>query len=80
MVNFEGRVQAVRRCHLPQGVGRPGWRVVRDLAEAAGIEMPPWTSHVEVLDSLAEQVEEYRGLNVESIGLLGARGGAGTTA
>jgi NADH-quinone oxidoreductase subunit G len=72
MVNFEGRVQTVRRCHLPQGEGRPGWRVVRDLAEAAGIEMPPWTSHVEVLESLAEQVDGYRGLNIESIGLLGA--------
>ena len=53
MVNFQGRVQAVRRCHLPHGEGRPGWRVVRDLAEAAGIELPPWTSHVEVLESLA---------------------------
>jgi NADH-quinone oxidoreductase subunit G len=78
MVNFEGRAQAVRRCHLPQGEGRPGWRVVRDLAESAGIEMPPWTSHVEVLESLAREVEEYRGLNVESIGLLGAAVGAGT--
>jgi NADH-quinone oxidoreductase subunit G len=78
MVSFEGRIQSVRRCHLPQGEGRPGWRVARDLAEAAGIEMPPWTSHVDVLDSLAEQVAEYRGLNVESIGLLGAKVGAGT--
>jgi len=40
--------------------------------------MPPWTSYVEVLDSLAEQVEEYRGLDAESIGLLGAKVGAGT--
>jgi NADH-quinone oxidoreductase subunit G len=78
MANFEGRIQRVRRCHLPQGEGRPGWRVVRDLAEAAGIEMPLWTSYVEVLDSLAEQVEEYRGLDAESIGLLGAKVGAGT--
>jgi NADH-quinone oxidoreductase subunit G len=72
MVNFQGRVQAVRRCHLPHGEGRPGWRVVRDLAEAVGIELPQWTSHVEVLESLAEHVDEYRGMNVERIGLLGA--------
>jgi len=77
IVNFEGRIQRVRRCHLPRGEGRPGWRVARDVAEAARLEMPPWTSSAEVLASLAERVAEYEGLDLESIGLLGAETGVG---
>ena len=77
MVNFEGRVQQVRRAHLPHGEGRPAWRVARDVAEAAGIEFPAWTDAGEVLATLADTVEEYRGLDVEAIGLLGvSRAGA----
>jgi predicted molibdopterin-dependent oxidoreductase YjgC len=77
IVNFEGRIQRVRRCHLPRGEGRPGWRVARDLAEAAGLEMPQWTDSAEVLASLAERVAQYRGIDVESIGLLGAASSGG---
>ena len=29
VVNFEGRIQRVQRCHLPHGEGRPGWRATR---------------------------------------------------
>jgi NADH-quinone oxidoreductase subunit G len=71
MVNFEGRVQRVRRAHLPHGEGRPGWRVARDVAEAAGLEFPAWTEGGEVLATMADTVEEYRGLDAEAIGLLG---------
>ncbi len=76
IVNFEGCIQRVKRAHVPHGEGRPGWRVVRDLAEAAGIEMPAWTCSDDVLASLAEQVAEYDGLSADTLGLLGVKGSA----
>ena len=74
MVNFEGRVQLVRRCHMPRGEGRPGWRVVEDLREAAGLESRGWTSSADVLESLAKNVTPFEGITEGRIGLLGARG------
>jgi NADH-quinone oxidoreductase subunit G len=74
-VNFDGRVQRVRRCHPPRGEGRPGWRVACDLAAAAKAEMPQWTSADEVLAALAASVERFRGLDAATIGLLGVSRG-----
>jgi NADH-quinone oxidoreductase subunit G len=71
VVNFEGRVQRVRRCHMPRGEGRPGWRVACDLAAAAGAAMPEWTSADEVLAALAARVKPFEGLDAPAIGLLG---------
>jgi NADH-quinone oxidoreductase subunit G len=75
IVNFEGRVQRVRRCHPPRGEGRPGWRVACDLAAAAGAAMPEWTSADEVLAALASAVPEFQGLDAAAIGLLGVSRG-----
>src|SRR6185436_6906430 len=47
VVNFQGHLQRVQRAHLPHGEGRPGWRIVRDLAEAAGLTLPGWTAAFE---------------------------------
>ena len=74
-VNFQGRVQRVRRCHRPRGGGRPGWRVALDLGEAAGIADPGWTSPDDVLRALAEAVPELGGLDAGALGLLGAKRG-----
>jgi NADH-quinone oxidoreductase subunit G len=74
-VNFEGRIQRVGRAHMPRGEGRPGWRVVADLAEAAGIDAPGWGATADVLRAMAAEVKQFEGLTEESIGLLGvARG------
>jgi NADH-quinone oxidoreductase subunit G len=80
-VNFEGRVQWTRRCHLPRGEGRPGWRVVADLAAEAGVELPAWTSAADVLETMAATLEPFRGLSESRLGLLGvsARPAAATT-
>ena len=74
MVNFEGRVQRVARCHLPAGRGpsrlahrrRPG-------ARPPALEPPPWTAAADVLQSLAESVAAFRRLNEDKIGPLGTR-------
>ena len=80
VVNFEGHVQRVRRAHVPHGPGRPGWRIVEDLAEAAGHVPPGWTSAEDVFASLARAVPEFGGLSHERIGLLGVRIEPGVTA
>jgi len=71
LVNFEGRVQWTRRCHLPRGEGRPGWRIAADVAAGAGVELPAWTSAADVLETLAESVEAFNDVNENRLGLLG---------
>jgi NADH-quinone oxidoreductase subunit G len=70
-VNFEGRAQRVRRCHLPLGEARPGWRIAADLLDAAGIAAPAWGASDDVLRDLGKAVREFEGITAESMGLLG---------
>jgi len=78
-VNFEGRAQRVRRCHLPVGEARPSWRIALDVLAAAGASAPAWTSETDVLAALAAKVPEFSGITPDSLGLLGvpARGPVG---
>jgi NADH dehydrogenase/NADH:ubiquinone oxidoreductase subunit G len=75
VVNFQGHLQRVQRAHLPHGEGRPGWRIVRDLAEAAGMMLPGWTAAAEVFASASAAVPELAGLAHADIGILGVRAG-----
>ena len=75
-VNFEGRIQLVKRCHMPRGEGRPGWRVAADLGAALGLEPPAWSAAGDVLASLAGSVGAFEGLTEEKIGPLGVRSAA----
>ena len=70
-VNFEGRAQRVRRCHLPLGEARPGWRIAADVAAAAGAPLPAWADADDVLRTLASGVKEFEGVTVDAMGLLG---------
>jgi NADH-quinone oxidoreductase subunit G len=70
-VNFEGHVQRVRRCHLPFGEARPGWRIAADVAAVQGLELPAWTDAGDVLRSLADGVKGFEGITAEALGLLG---------
>jgi len=70
-VNFEGRVQRVRRCHLPLHDARPGWRIAADVAEAAGVAGLVFASADEVFASLANRVRAFESLTVSALGLLG---------
>jgi len=74
-VNFEGRAQRVRRCHLPVGEARPSWRIALDVLAAAGAEAPAWRSEDDVLEALAARVPEFSGITTESLGLLGVPAG-----
>jgi len=75
-VNFEGRAQRVRRCHLPLGEARPGWRVAMDVAQSAGLAVPAWGSADDVLRDLGAAVKDFSGVTADSMGLLGVRAAA----
>ena len=70
-VNFEGRAQRVRRCHLPLHEARPGWRIAADVAAAAGVALPSMAEASDVLRALASRVKGFEGVSVEAMGLLG---------
>jgi len=81
VVNFEGRIQRVRRAHLPRGEGRPGWKVAAEVA-AAG-ELPwkfAWASPEAVFADLAREVREFAGVGYDDVGMLGVPGAAATSA
>ena len=63
----------MRRCHLPLGEARPGWRIAADVAGVQGLELPAWSDAGDVLRSLASGVKEFEGIAAESLGLLGVR-------
>jgi NADH-quinone oxidoreductase subunit G len=71
-VSFEGRIQAVRRCHPPRGEGRPGWKAAAEIAAAAGGNLPAWTAWDDVFRSLARSVDGFHGVDPADLGLLGA--------
>ena len=75
VVNFQGHLQRVQRAHLPHGEGRPGWRIVRDIAEAAGLVLPGWTDVSQVFAAASAAVPELSGLAHADIGILGVRTG-----
>jgi NADH-quinone oxidoreductase subunit G len=77
-VNFEGRAQRVRRCHLPLHEARPGWRIAADVAVLAGAPLPAFSSADDVLLALSSSVREFEGVSVESMGLLGVAAPAGS--
>jgi NADH-quinone oxidoreductase subunit G len=80
VVNFEGRIQAVRRARVPRSEVRPGWRIAADVAAAAGLALPHFTSSADVLADLAAGVAAFAGASPESVGLLGRPGAVAATA
>ena len=75
-VNFEGRAQRVRRCHLHLGEARPGWRIALDVAAAAGVRLPDWGSADDVLGDLSRKVAAFEGVTPQALGLLGVAASA----
>jgi len=71
MVNCDGRIQSVGRCHRSRGEGRPGWLVAQELLAAAGGESPEWAEGSEVYEEMANELETFRGTSSAGIGLLG---------
>jgi NADH-quinone oxidoreductase subunit G len=68
----DGRLQRVRQALGHAGQVRPGWRVLHDLCERAGVGFGALTAPM-VTARLAEEAPIYAGITLDEIGGLGVR-------
>ena len=79
VVNFEGRVQRVRRAIRlePAGVVFPHWRILKRIARTLGHAIE-WSSEEQVFADIAARVEGFKGMTYEAVGdyglVLGSQG------
>lgn len=66
-VNFQGRVQRIRRGPAPQGRSGPEWKIALRLAQKLGRDFS-WTDASALFREMAENVPAFAGLAPESIG------------
>ncbi len=60
LTNLEGRVQRLKRAIAPPGVARPGWRILRDLANRVlGTDSWPYDSAADVMAEIGTVVPAY---------------------
>lgn len=66
LTNLEGRVQRLRQAISPLRLARPGWMIVRDVAQQLGAEWS-YMSAAEVMIEIADLVPAYAGATEESL-------------
>jgi len=71
MTNLEGRVQRLRQAIPPVGLSRPGWMIVRDLAERMGTVHWSYRSAADVMAEIASLVRAYADVNYETLNIGG---------
>jgi len=67
-VNTEGRAQASPRAIEPAGESRPGWRIVRDLAQKMGLAGFAFANETDVFEAMAKAVPGFHGLKAGGLG------------
>ncbi len=72
LTNLEGRVQRLHQAIPPVGLSRPGWMILRDIAELIGAGQWSYNSAAEVMAEIASAVPAYQGANYEKLSLGGA--------
>jgi len=72
LTNLEGRVQRLRQAIPPVGLSRPGWMIVRDLAESMGTVHWSYRSAADVMTEIASLVPAYADVNYEALNTSGA--------
>jgi predicted molibdopterin-dependent oxidoreductase YjgC len=70
--NLEGRVQRVRQAVPPVGASRPGWMILRDVANLMQTTHWGYSSAADVMAEIASLVPAYRGVKYETLGPRGA--------
>jgi formate dehydrogenase alpha subunit len=71
LTNLEGRVQRVRQAIPPVGVSRPGWMILRDVANLMEAAHWDYSSAADVMAEIASMVPAYRGVKHETLGVSG---------
>jgi formate dehydrogenase (NADP+) alpha subunit len=67
-VNTEGRAQASPRAIEPAGESRPGWRIVRDLAQKMGLSGFAFANVTAVFEAMAKAVPGFHGMKAGGLG------------
>ena len=71
LTNLEGRVQRVRQAIPPVGVSRPGWMILRDVADLMGAGHWNYSSAADVMAEIVSLVPAYRGVKYETLDVNG---------
>jgi formate dehydrogenase alpha subunit len=71
LTNLEGRVQRVHQAISPVGVSRPGWMILRDVANLMETGRWNYSSAADVMSEIASLVPAYRGVKHETLGISG---------
>jgi predicted molibdopterin-dependent oxidoreductase YjgC len=61
--NSDRRVQRVRRAVDPPGEAREDWRILGDVARAAGYPMPHYSGPAEIYDEMARLTPKFSGIS-----------------
>ena len=72
LTNLEGRVQRLRQAIPAVGLSRPGWMIVRDLAERMGTLHWSYRSAADIMAEIASLVPAYADVNYETPNVSGA--------
>jgi len=72
LTNLEGRVQRIRKVIPPVGLSRPGWMIVRDIAERMGIARWNYNLAADVMAEIASLIPAYKQLRYDTLGVGGA--------
>jgi len=71
LTNLEGRVQRLRQAIPPVGLSRPGWMMIRDIADLMGRGDWGYSSAADVMTEIASVVPAYRDVKYETLGISG---------
>lgn len=66
LTNLEGRVQRLRQAIPPFRLARPGWMIVRDVAQKMGASWS-YPAAAEVMAEIASVIPAYAGINYETL-------------
>jgi len=69
--NLEGRVQRLHQAIPPMGVSRPGWMILRDVANLMGAGHWNYSSPADIMAEIVSLIPTYRGATYETLDVNG---------
>jgi len=71
LTNLEGRVQRLNQAIPPIGLARPGWMIIRDVAERMEAKSWGYSSVADVMVEISTVVPVYKDVNYQTLGVDG---------
>ena len=73
VMNFEGRMQRIRRVSKPPGQARPDWYICSQIAQKMGVEGFSYKTSSDVFKEMTSFIPYHRGLTPQKLGKHGKR-------